>query len=666
MLLLGVDLTFIHIYLELIRLTLKTQVFNCQTQVFNPITFSSIRTLSAYYKYKKGFEFKDILSNTEFMKYCYYLFGAFMVSSFCVSAQTALYSDGGAIYTAKDAIIHVEGDIENKDTAILKVDGVVELTGNFTVDNTARLKNGADNTSTERMVKFIGTGTQAIKGDVSDANNRYFYNLVIDKAVSASAVELQGDAIVKGSLVFGSATTGAATYTPTSNSTRTDNANQGVIRTYDGSNTDHELFITNASASAVAGYALLTINGAPTDAYIQTRGAQGAGTGGFARNVSTLHVPYVFPVGSTTNGYNATALTFTGVGGGTDKVRTMFVDATGGVGSISQWCSGCNGQTPDNTGFNYYFANNTCNGDAPQWVIFDALPQDHGYWSYEGNASDHYLIEAYPNSFPGFGGDASASWRLLKKSGAISAIPSGDWMPSITSSISDTADLLTYSKNSACYTGNGIPGGMYTGFSHFQMARTSNSNALPVELMYLKAQAVENRFIQLTWATALEINNHGFEVLRSTNGTYFTSLGFVNAKGTGNSTSESLYSFDDNSAEPNIQYYYKLNQLDNNAHSQMSNMVSAALNADEGPKVTECFPNPANGSSSIMIHSPSESRYAFEVYNLTGQLIQSKTISVVPGYNRYDFVTDMLAQGSYKVVVKSDKNIFTRNLNILR
>ena len=588
-----------------------------------------------------------------------------MVCATHSNAQAILYNDGGFLHTDGASILYVDGDIQNKDTAHIENDGVIELSGDLTNDNTAKMVNGSDDASTERAYKFIGGGVQWIYGDVSNDTNRYFYNLVIDKVTSGAHVGLQTDVNVKGSLVFGSSTTGSATYTPTINSTQTDHAGNGIINTYDLSGTDHELFITNDAANAVAGYAALAINAAPRDAYIQTRGAQGQGLGGFARNVTTTGVPYVFPVGSNTNGYNAAALTFTNVGGGTDKIRSMFVDATGGIGSITQFCSGCGGSLPDNNGFNYLFTSTACH-PSPQWVIFDALPQDHGYWSYEGNPADHYLIEAYPNSFPGFSGSGYDTWRLIKKSATIDAVPSGDWTTSITSSITDTADLLAYTRNGGCYSGDGVPGGMYTGFSHFQMARTSNFNTLPVELISLEAQAIENKFIQVSWATSVEINNSGFEVLRSINGTDFIKIGWLPAKGDGNSTSQSNYSFDDNQVEPNIQYYYKLKQIDKDNQAKYSSIVDAELNADDAPKVTDCFPNPANGSSSIMIHATVEATFSFDLYDITGQLIQRSSINAVPGYNRFDFETDRLAQGSYKVVVKSERNVFTRNLNILR
>ncbi len=201
-----------------------------------------------------------------------FLASAIILSMACATpshAQTIFYNDGGLFHTDGASLFYVDGDIQNKDTALIENDGVIEVTGDLTNDNTAKMKNGSDDASTERVYKFTGDGVQWIKGDLSNDSNRYIYNLVVDKGVSETHLGLQADVNVKGSLVFGSSTTGSATYTPTINSTQTDHAGNGIINTYDLSGTDHELFITNDAPNAVAGYAALVINAAPRDAYIQ-------------------------------------------------------------------------------------------------------------------------------------------------------------------------------------------------------------------------------------------------------------------------------------------------------------------------------------------------------------------------------------------------------------
>jgi hypothetical protein len=578
-------------------------------------------------------------------------------------AQQGLYNAGGLLHTNKNSILHVAGEIQNQAGSIQN-DGVIELTGNFTNDSVAMLVNGADSTSTERAYKFIGAGTQLIKGNISDSAVRYFYNLVIDKAASASAVQLYADSWVKGALVYGSATTGAATYAPTANSTLTNNNGQGIIATYDSLNNDYELYITNSAVNALAGYAALMINASPTDGFIVNRGAQGVGLGGFARNVSKANATYVFPVGTTLNGYNATAMTFTSLPA-TDKVRGMFVDATGGVGSLSTYCNACSSGTGEK-GMNYYFSANPCNNNTGQWVILNALPSDHGYWSYAGSDSDVYQLAMYPNSFTAFGGAAEATWRMIKKSGSITIAPTGDWTAEIISDLSKPADLLTYTTNTNCYTGTGVPGGMFTGFASFQMIRSMSNTALPVSMVSLTAQPEGDKYISIQWATASETNDRGFAVMRSADGTDFSSIGWVDAQDGGNSATLLNYSYNDHTALPNVTYYYKLSQEDDDGDAKETYMVDARLSGSGDLVVLGCMPNPATTQSSVSITSSQDIHLLFELYTILGQLVYRNNIDAPAGISQYSFPTDKLPEGIYLTVVRSDAHSFVNTLNIIK
>jgi hypothetical protein len=255
---------------------------------------------------------------------------------------------------------------------------------------------------------------------------------------------------------------------------------------------------------------------------------------------------------------------------------------------------------------------------------------------------------------------------MIQKAGAIDAIPTGDWNTEILSAVTTPTDILTYNRNSPCYSGAGIPGGVFTGFAHFQMSRTQSNNALPVELLYVTAQAVDNKFIRVNWATSLEINNSGFNVMRSTNGVDFEQIGWVASKTGGNSTSETDYNFDDNNVQPNIVYYYKLNQVDNDGSSKDTKIVQASIEAESATTITEFFPNPANESTSIIINTSVAAKFSVELYNLTGQLLLQNEINAANGSSRFNFSTVQLPQGNYRAVLRSDNQVYTRNLNIIK
>ena len=87
---------------------------------------------------------------------------------------------------------------------------------------------------------------------------------------------------------------------------------------------------------------------------------------------------------------------------------------------------------------------------------------------------------------------------------------------------------------------------------------------LPIELTYFKGENIDNQN-KLTWQTASEKNNHGFHIEKSTNGTDWEEIGFV--QGNGTTTEVSNYEFVDNLDFPSLEdleslNYYRLKQTD--------------------------------------------------------------------------------------------------------
>ena len=76
--------------------------------------------------------------------------------------------------------------------------------------------------------------------------------------------------------------------------------------------------------------------------------------------------------------------------------------------------------------------------------------------------------------------------------------------------------------------------------------RTTNGG-VPVELTSFTAEVLEDE-VELTWTTATETNNSGFEILRSTQKDEWNKIGFVLGHGT--TTETQHYSFTDNDVSP--------------------------------------------------------------------------------------------------------------------
>ncbi len=110
---------------------------------------------------------------------------------------------------------------------------------------------------------------------------------------------------------------------------------------------------------------------------------------------------------------------------------------------------------------------------------------------------------------------------------------------------------------------------------------------LPVSLSSFSA-SVKNNQNQLSWSTASESNNSGFEVESSQDGVVFSKVGFVPSQSS-NSTSNLNYSFTDKLAQSGTTYY-RLKQLDLDAKFTYSDVKVINNQLSGGITV---YPNPA-------------------------------------------------------------------------
>ena len=141
---------------------------------------------------------------------------------------------------------------------------------------------------------------------------------------------------------------------------------------------------------------------------------------------------------------------------------------------------------------------------------------------------------------------------------------------------------------------------LYTMFNDVQNDGFANlayfdETSLPVTLTNFDV-VLQNDNALLTWSTATEINNKGFEIFRSVDGINFTSIGFV--AGADNSDLLLNYKFTDN---PGLsgKVFYRLKQIDLDGNFAWSNIVHVTMNANQ---LITFMPNPAKNF--ITISSP--------------------------------------------------------------
>nr|HQV33393.1 lamin tail domain-containing protein [Calditrichia bacterium] len=133
---------------------------------------------------------------------------------------------------------------------------------------------------------------------------------------------------------------------------------------------------------------------------------------------------------------------------------------------------------------------------------------------------------------------------------------------------------------------DGVDGGyLSTGGATWNAVETTSlgtvngDNSLPVSLSAFSATAGDQR-VTLRWTTQSEINNVGFEILRSTseNGTYSLYDSYQNnsaLRGQFNTQDQTNYNFVDNFVANDFTYFYKLVDVDVNGTRTEHGPVSA-------------------------------------------------------------------------------------------
>jgi len=132
------------------------------------------------------------------------------------------------------------------------------------------------------------------------------------------------------------------------------------------------------------------------------------------------------------------------------------------------------------------------------------------------------------------------------------------------------------------------------GFSQFVLV--SSNAVLPVGLITFEAQASQ-KSIALSWKTATERTNKGFSIERSTNGSDFSTIGWVAAAGS--SSNETSYQFTDHFVQPNTVYYYRLRQVDLDNRFTLSAVRQAKI--AEMALTVSLSPNPAKEQLNVFV-----------------------------------------------------------------
>lgn len=188
----------------------------------------------------------------------------------------------------------------------------------------------------------------------------------------------------------------------------------------------------------------------------------------------------------------------------------------------------------------------------------------------------------------------------------------------------------------------------------------------PVELVSFNAD-VSGSNVQLSWMTAAETNNNGFEIQRSepdVQNPDWKTICFMNGNGT--TTEPHSYSFTDEHPAPG-KYNYRLKQIDFNGSFEYSKVIEAETENPDKFALEQNYPNPFNPTTTINYQLPRAEFVTIKIYDVMGREVKVLVNEQKdPGSYSIEFDASKLTSGIYVYQLTAGSFLSSRKLLLLK
>ena len=189
-------------------------------------------------------------------------------------------------------------------------------------------------------------------------------------------------------------------------------------------------------------------------------------------------------------------------------------------------------------------------------------------------------------------------------------------------------------------------------------------NAVPVELTNFAANWDGSK-VNLSWQTATEKNNYGFEVQSKSGITSFKTIAFVNGNGTKSTMTK--YSYRDSRNLSTGKYSYRLKQIDFDGTSNFSKSVEVNVDPLNSFVLEQNFPNPFNPTTLIKFKIGTKQFVNLKVFDVLGNEISTLyTGEKEAGNYQVRFDAGNYPSGVYIYQLRTSSNIISKKMMILR
>ena len=182
-----------------------------------------------------------------------------------------------------------------------------------------------------------------------------------------------------------------------------------------------------------------------------------------------------------------------------------------------------------------------------------------------------------------------------------------------------------------------------------------NNTPLPVTMGSFAGKAYE-KHNELKWTTLSELNNEGFYVERSGDGSKFDELGFV--KGNGSSTQSNNYLYKDDNPLFQLVSYYRLRQRDYNGKEDYSKIIALKRGAGTSGWV-QVFPMPFNDNLNLLFDRAGRHRANIKLFNLKGQLVYQQDIISDGVLFTLPLGTNTISNGVYLLKIEEEGDVLS-------
>jgi len=187
---------------------------------------------------------------------------------------------------------------------------------------------------------------------------------------------------------------------------------------------------------------------------------------------------------------------------------------------------------------------------------------------------------------------------------------------------------------------------------------------VPVELASFTASVIGNN-VTLSWVTATELNNLGFEIERNAGKEDWAKIGFVDGHGT--TTEPQLYNFTD-AGLTSGNYYYRVKQIDFDGSYKYYNLEEEVeIGAPVSFDLSQNYPNPFNPTTKIKYSVPADGFVNIAVYNVLGEKVTDIVNNIQKaGSYEVNFDASSIASGMYIYRMESGNFVSVKKMMILK